>query len=70
MCCDNENDLYDPRRFGAMAVLNGTSTPDQNLSGQLIFFNQSHHESSLATHVRFIPTSDPSLDEDLTLTIL
>lgn len=72
MCCGNEKDLQDPRRFGALAVLTGSpSGLEQDLSGQLVFFNKTHHESSVATHVRFIPTRDhPLLDDDLTFTIL
>lgn len=73
MCGGNEKDLQDPRRFGALAVLSGTSGLEQDLSGQLMFFNRCHHESSVATHVKFIPTRDQLPDDattDLTLTIL
>lgn len=70
MCGGSERDLKDPRRFGALAVLSGSPGPGQDLSGQLIFFNDSHHESSVATHVSFIPTRNQTLSEDLTLTIL
>lgn len=69
MCGGNEKDLQDPRRFGALAVLSGTSGLEQEFSGQLVFFNKSHHESSVATHVRFIPTSNHPINDDLTLTI-
>ncbi|KUI62803.1 hypothetical protein VP1G_11420 [Cytospora mali] len=69
MCGGSEKDIYDPNRFGALAVLSVTSGVEQDLSGQLLFFNESHHESSVATHVRYIPTGYHPLNEDLILTI-
>ncbi|ROW05961.1 hypothetical protein VPNG_08446 [Cytospora leucostoma] len=69
MCGGSEKDLHDPRRFGALAVLSGDSEVEQDLSGQLVFFNESHHESLVATHVKYTPTTNHAAEEDLTLTI-
>lgn len=75
MCGGSEKDLLDPRRFGALAVLKPSSPLEAKaakLSGQLVFFNNSDHNSQTATHISFTPnqTSGQSLCSDLILTIL
>lgn len=70
MCGGSEKDLYDPRRFGALAVVSDRSGLGQDLSGQIMFFNDVDSKSTLATHVKFIPVHGQRIRHDLTLTIL
>lgn len=77
MCGGNENDIFDPRRFGALAIVRpqarlGSEHDNDagDLSGQVTFFNNADHESHMATHVRFIPDESRVEDLDLDLTIL
>lgn len=75
MCGGNEKDVYDPRRFGALAIVKagaGSSGDfnSEDLSGQVAFFNGTDRESHVATHVRFIPNETGVADLDLDLTIL
>lgn len=75
MCGDNEKDLYDPRRFGALAILKAGAASEidmgsEDLSGQIVFFNDADRESHMATHVRFTPDAPLPPCDDLALTIL
>jgi hypothetical protein len=74
MCGGSENDLYDPKRYGALAVVRDIIiVPEQDptsLAGQLVFFNANDHRSPVATHVRFTPAGPRSFQRDLNLTIL
>lgn len=73
MCCGNENDLRDPRRFGALAVVSPSTLhheQTESLSGQIVFFNHSDHKSQVATHVSFTPKNMDYYSRDLVLTIL
>lgn len=70
MCGGSEKDLYDPQRFGALAVVSDRSGLEHDLSGRVVFFNEVDSKSTLATHVRFIPAQGQRIRHDLTLTIL
>ncbi|POS71047.1 hypothetical protein DHEL01_v210557 [Diaporthe helianthi] len=73
MCGGSERDLDDPKRHGALAVVEGTSAargPDpKSLAGQLLFFNATDQRSPVATHVRFTPSPSCCMQHDLNLTI-
>ncbi|CAN8106028.1 unnamed protein product [Discula destructiva] len=72
MCGGHDNDLLDPRRFGALAVVSPSSALElesANLSGHILFFNQSDHKSPMATHVSYTPNETHSCCRDLVLTI-
>lgn len=70
MCCGNEKDLYNPSRFGALAVLSTDDGPSSGLSGKVVFFNQTNVRSELATHVKVILDDAGLVPLDLSLTIL
>lgn len=73
MCGGSEKDLYDPKRYGALAVLNSSSSvvgDKSNLSGQVIFFNEKDHKSPMATHVSFTPSGAEQYYGGLIFTIL
>lgn len=75
MCGGNEKDLFDPRRFGALAVVKAgpvsqSDFSSEDLSGQVTFFNDTDHDSHVATHVRFTPNRPRGSCLDLDLTIL
>lgn len=75
MCGGNEKDLFDPRRFGALAVVRAgpmsqNNSSSEDLSGQVTFFNDTDRESHVATHVRFTPNRSRGSSLDLDLTIL
>lgn len=76
MCGGNDSAVDDPRRFGALAVLNRAALPStaldvssENLSGQIVLFNENDHESTWATHLRFTTTEPRRPDGDLVLNI-
>lgn len=73
MCGGSEKDLYDPKRYGALAVLNCSSSvvgDKSNLAGQVIFFNEKDHMNPLATHVSFTPSGAEKHYGGLIFTIL
>lgn len=73
MCGGSEKDLHDPRRYGALAVLNSSSTLEEDnlgLSGQVVFFNEVDHKSPMATHISFTPRGSECHHNGLILTIL
>lgn len=73
MCGGNEKDLYDPRRYGALAVLNSSSSAagdESVLSGQVVLFNEKDHKSPVATHVSFTPSGVGKYQGGLIFTIL
>lgn len=43
---------------------------EQDLSGQIVFFNDLDSKSTLATHVKFMPLHSQQIRHDLKLTIL
>ncbi|PSR82652.1 hypothetical protein BD289DRAFT_483762 [Coniella lustricola] len=76
MCGGNDGALNDPRRFGALAVLNKAALHSaaldalsEDLSGQIVLFNEQDHASSWATHVKFTPVEPRRPDRDLVLNI-
>ncbi|KAG8159781.1 hypothetical protein KVR01_010418 [Diaporthe batatas] len=73
MCGGSERDLQDPKRYGALAVVEDSGVaqePDPaSLAGQLLFFNANDHRSPVATHVRFTPSITSCMHHDLNLTI-
>lgn len=75
MCCGNLQDLSDPRRFGALAVLEANydsenNLSSENISGLVMFFNDTDRESNMATHLKFTPNESSSPLPGLALTIL
>ncbi|KAG8159208.1 hypothetical protein KVR01_010869 [Diaporthe batatas] len=69
MCGGSERDLHDPRRIGALAVVCDRSGLEQDLSGQVVFFNNLDSKSTLATHVKFVPFHSQQIRHDLKFTI-
>ncbi|KAK7714514.1 hypothetical protein SLS63_011767 [Diaporthe eres] len=69
MCGGSEKDLYDPRRIGALAVVSDRSGLEQDLSGRIMFFNDVDSKSTLATHVKFIPTQGQQIRQQLLLEV-
>ncbi|POS75656.1 hypothetical protein DHEL01_v205954 [Diaporthe helianthi] len=69
MCGGSEKDLHDPRRIGALAVVSDRSGLEQDLSGQIVFFNDVDSKSTLATHVKFMPFRSQRIPHDLRLKI-
>lgn len=75
MCGGNEKELHDPQRYGALAILKTGAASEskkgsEDLSGQVVFFNEADRESHVATHVRFTPDATLPPCKNLTLTIL
>lgn len=78
MCCGSEKDLYDPTRFGALAVLStedgpgsdGSGPSASGLAGKVVFFNQADVGSAVATHIKLILEDARRPPLDLSLTIL
>lgn len=73
MCSGNEQDLHNPQRFGALAILKPSASltkDNPSLSGQIVFFNEMDYNSPMATHVSLTHIGTDACRGDLVFTIL